>query len=268
MHIVDSEIEDIMSTNGIPAAEQRLLARLDEDYDRSTPQHVIESRPWFGRCVYESDNDVCDDQVVTMTWEDEPWPAASVTGTMSNGSIENSLDQNSIPAEKCMDSDSFQESHNKSSTSGQPPRSTQNRLEHCGAKTAIFHMIAHTSRQCQRVGRIYGTLGEITYDSTSITVYDFHTQLSTTHYPPQLGGGHGGGDAGLIQAFVSAMQAVVDGKMSVDEAQKHYIGCTVEDIVRSHAMVFAAEEARKERQVVEWKKWWHENMVKRLKQEP
>lgn len=254
-----------MSTNGMPAAEERLLARLDEDYDESTPQHVIESRPWFGRCVYEAENDVCDDQVVTMTWEDEPWPPASDAGTTSNGSIESSLDQNPTPAETCMDPDPFEAGHNKSSTSGRPPQSTQSRLEHRGAKTAIFHMIAHTSRQCQRVGGIYGTLGEITYDSTSITVYDFRTQSSITHYPPQLGGGHGGGDAGLIQAFVSAMQAVGDGRMSVDEAQNHYIGCTVEDIVRSHAMVFAAEEARKERKVVEWKRWWNDNMVKRLK---
>ena len=268
VHIIDPEIEDILSTNGMPAAESRLLARLAEDYDQSAPQRTVESRPWFGRCVYESDNDVCDDQVVTMTWEDESWLPVPDTSTMSNGSFETSSGQSLVPAGPSTNLDPPRIPQVTASKGEQLPQDMQNPLKYRGAKTAIFHMIAYTSRQCQRVGRIYGTLGEISYDSASITVYDFRTQSSTTHYPPQPGGGHGGGDAGLIQAFVSAIQAVGDGKMNVDEAQKSYIGCTVEDIIRSHIMVFAAEEARKERKVVEWKRWWNENVVRRLAEEP
>ncbi|KAL8899031.1 MAG: hypothetical protein Q9192_001777 [Flavoplaca navasiana] len=40
-----------------------------------TSPAAIESRPWFGRCVYESDNDVCDDQLVKINWDDDPLPA-------------------------------------------------------------------------------------------------------------------------------------------------------------------------------------------------
>ncbi|KAK5002927.1 hypothetical protein LTR28_010813, partial [Elasticomyces elasticus] len=125
-----------------------------------------------------------------------------------------------------------------------------------GAKTATFHMIAQTERQCERRGRIYGTKGEIAYDSRTITVYDFASGTSRWFDPPQPGGSHGGGDDGLTRQFVRAVDAVKNHGMSVLEAQATYVGCTLEEIVRSHAMVFAAEEARKERKVVDWMEWW------------
>ncbi|KAK0807823.1 hypothetical protein LTR75_006458 [Friedmanniomyces endolithicus] len=70
--IVNPEIPSILSSSGPEAAKAALMASLAEDYDStSTPVADIESRPWFGRCVWESDNDVCDDQVVTLTWDDD-----------------------------------------------------------------------------------------------------------------------------------------------------------------------------------------------------
>jgi len=70
--IVNPEIPSILSSSGPEAAKAALMASLAEDYDsNSTPVADIESRPWFGRCVWESDNDVCDDQVVTLTWDDD-----------------------------------------------------------------------------------------------------------------------------------------------------------------------------------------------------
>ncbi|KAL8815540.1 MAG: hypothetical protein Q9191_008455, partial [Dirinaria sp. TL-2023a] len=75
--IVDPEIEDCLGQYGQAAARSKLLDRLREDYDANTLQTKIDSRPWFGRCVYESDNDVCDDQFVTITWEDDPQPRTS-----------------------------------------------------------------------------------------------------------------------------------------------------------------------------------------------
>ena len=195
------------------AAQQRLRARLAADYDKCTPQAEIDRRPWFGRCVYESDNDVCDDQVVTIKWEDDPLPADH-------------------------------------------QRDMASRLQGRGAKTASFHMTAFTEKRCERRGRIYGSKGEIEYDSQLIKVYDFATEETRTFHPHQRGSGHGGGDAGLAEQYVEAVDAVKHQGTSVQEAQKLHVGCSLEEVVRSHAMVFAAEEARKQEKVVDWAQWW------------
>lgn len=219
--IVNPEIEDCYKTSGKEAAVERLLQSLAEDYNSDTPVTEIEKRPWFGRCVWESDNDVCDDQTVTITWEEDPLPSCS----SSNGA---------------------------SSLKGR------------GQKTANFHMVAFTEKICERRGRIYGTRGEMSYDSATITVHDFASGSTETHRPPQPRGGHGGGDAGLAASFVRAVDAVKNRGTSVEDAQRQFVGCTLEEIVRSHAMVFAAEEARKERRVVDWREWWQSNVGDRL----
>lgn len=182
------------------------MASLAEDYDDGTPLQDIESRSWYGRCVWEGDNDVCDDQFVTIEWDDDP--------------------------------------------------------ENGHSKTASFHMIAQTLAQCERRGRIYGTSGEIAYDSKSITVHDFETDTSKTYNPEvPKNSHHGGGDDGLTQQYIKAVIACMDGSMDVDAAQVEHLGCTMEEVIRSHAAVFAAEEARRESKVVDWKEWWEQNVV-------
>ncbi|KAG8525951.1 uncharacterized protein KY384_000713 [Bacidia gigantensis] len=213
--IVDSEIEDMYVGGNKKGARERLEARLKDDYNESTSSPA--SRPWYGRCVYNADNDVCDDQVVTINWEDDPLPVTSV-------------------------------------------QQRQDRLQGRGAKNAIFHMVASTEAQCERRGHISGTRGEIEYDSRTIRVYDFATKRAEVHVPEQPGGGHGGGDAGLVSAFFKAVEAVKLRQMPVEEAQQAYVGCTAEEIVRNTAMVFAAEEARREKKVVDWPAWWQNNV--------
>lgn len=183
------------------------MAALAEDYNESTPLPDIESRSWYGRCVWEADNDVCDDQFVTLEWDDDP--------------------------------------ENDNNTS----------------KTASFHMIAQTLAQCERRGRIYGTSGEISYDSKSITVHDFEND-TTRVYNPEVpkNSHHGGGDDGLTQQYIKAIIACMDGEMDVDAAQVDHLGCTMEEVIRSHAAVFAAEEARRGKKVVDWKEWWRSNI--------
>lgn len=220
--IVDPEIEDCLNNSGMKAAEDRLFERLGEDYSAETPPEEVNSRPCFGRCVYEAGNDVCDNQMVTMTWEDDPIFADQV----SNLGI---------------------------------------RLKGRAAKTASFHMVAFTEKICERRSRIYGTKGEIEADSKTIKVYDFATKQTKTHYPHQAGGGHGGGDDGLAMQFVKAIDSVKNHGMTVGEAQKVHIGCSLEEIIRSHAMVFAAEDARKDRKVVNWQDWWAEQVEARLR---
>jgi predicted dehydrogenase len=215
-------VPDIESFKGVHMAEDRLLKALGEDYSSETPQVEIDGRGWYGRCVYESANDVCDNQNVTITWEDSPLPTSL------------------------------------SSVDGEPNKfvSSTASLEGRGAKTASFHMVAFSEAICERKTKIYGTRGEITADSRTITVFDFPTGKEKTYHPHLAGGGHGGGDDGLARQFVLAIDAVKNKGISVEEAQRVHIGCTLEEIIRSHAMVFAAEEARLGRKVVDWQEWW------------
>lgn len=206
LDIVNPEIDDIYNQSGLEKAKDALMNSLAEDYDTNTPVADIESRPWYGRCVWESDNDVCDDQHVLFEWEDN-------------------------------------------AASGRQ------------GKTASFHMIAQTLAQCERRGRIYGTAGEIEYDSTRITVHDFTTNESRDYHPEiPKNSHHGGGDDGLTQQFIKAVAAVKNGQKSVEDAQVEYLGVTIEECVRSHAAVFAAEEARRRREVVKWEEWWGANV--------
>ncbi|KAB8073019.1 hypothetical protein BDV29DRAFT_142847 [Aspergillus leporis] len=224
VNIVCPDIEDVVRSSSseqdqIQTAEKYLLSRLEENYGPDTPDEDIARRPWYGRCVYESDNNVCDDQVVTLSWDDEP---------VSPDDHDNNY----------------------------YPRTS---------KTAIFHMIAPTEKQCERRGRVYGTQGEISYDSRNIDIYSFATResrrIEVPKQPPEEEKSHGGGDYGLARAFVRAVDAVVNQGWEVERAQRCFVGCTLEEAVRSHAVVFAAEEARREEKVVRWKEWWEEKLL-------
>ncbi|KAF1978611.1 streptomycin biosynthesis protein StrI [Bimuria novae-zelandiae CBS 107.79] len=213
--IVNPEIEELYATAGKAAATKQLFKDMGEDYDANTSTGEVEARPWFGRCVWESDNDVCDDQSVTITWEDDPL---------------------------------------HSDEAGRPV------LKGRGAKTAQFHMVAFTEKVCERRGRIYGTKGEIEYDSATIKVHEFATGETRVYKPHIAPGGHGGGDQGLARQFLMAVEAVDAGRMKAADAQREFLGCDLEEAFRSHAMVFAAEDARTERKVVDWGKWWGEKV--------
>ncbi|KAJ5174378.1 uncharacterized protein N7482_000255 [Penicillium canariense] len=209
--IVCPDIEDVYQVQGAAAAEEHLLSRLREDYDvRAEADADVAARPWYGRCVYEADNNVCDDQVVMLAWDDE--------------------------------------------------EAAPKRL----AKTATFHMIAPTEKQCERRGRVYGTTGEIEYDSSRISIYNFASAETTTidvpRPPPERAESHGGGDYGLAGQYVKAVDAVMNSGLDVETAQARFIGCTLEEAVQSHAVVFAAEEARREERVLKWKEWWQEKL--------
>ena len=209
--IVNPKIATILHSAGLEATKEALRSTLAEDYDAATtPVQDIEDRPWYGRCVWESDNDVCDDQFVTFEWDDN------------------------VPGR--------------------------------GAKTANFHMIAQTLAQCERRGRIYGTKGEISYNSSHITLHDFETG-ETREFTPEVpvNSHHGGGDDGLTQQFLKAVTAAKGGEMEVERAQREFLGVTVEECVRSHAAVFAAEEARRGKKVVDWGEWWGRNVEAELK---
>ncbi|KAF9483968.1 NAD(P)-binding protein [Pholiota conissans] len=139
---------------------------------------ALKSGP-YGLCVYESANDVCDNQVVNIEF--------------SNG---------------------------------------------C---TASFTMIAFTSAICDRQTRLHFSYGEIIGDMKTFTVNDFRKGTSKVHHPGSEGGGHGGGDTGLIRSFVNA----------VGTKDQTLLGTDIDDVLKSHLTVFAAESSRKEGRVVD-----------------
>ncbi|TPX17486.1 uncharacterized protein E0L32_003129 [Thyridium curvatum] len=252
--IVVPEIEDL-GREGSPLALERaremLLDRLGEDYGPETPAAEVAARNWFGRCVFEADNDVCDDQVVTLTWDDDQEAAAAAgeegadAGPAANG----------------------RQASSSSSSSSEPPlllldgRVPRGR----GAKTAVFHMVAHSRKQCDRYTHIYGTDGDAYADSYTITVNDFRTGATTVHRPRVESLGHGGGDNGLVRQFVLAVDKVKNHGWSAERAQREIVGCTLEEVLRSHALVFCAEDARLGGEVVDWGEWWRRRVVPELK---
>lgn len=136
-------------------------------------------------------------------------------------------------------------------------------MEGRGAKTATLTMIAFSQRICERFTRIYGTRGELEADSNSIKVYDFETEKTKVYRPEiDLQSGHGGGDNGLARAFVDSIDKVKNGGWNVERAQKEIIKCTPEEVLRSHAAVFWAEEARLMKEVISWEDWWKQNVLR------
>ncbi|KAL7269248.1 hypothetical protein RUND412_008097 [Rhizina undulata] len=230
--IIVPEIED---ADSLGDAEAMLLGKLAEEPPEQSQMAITqggesgdgndEVKSYYGRCVYEAGNDVVDNQVVTIAWEDDfggeeesdGWDAEKMAGR--------------------------------------------------GAKTATLTMIAHTKKICERYTRIYGTKGELEADSNVIRVTDFATHKTHTFTPTvtedDLLSGHGGGDYGLVKAFVEALDAVKNGEDSVAKVQTEYIKCEVDEILRSHAIVFAAEEARTQKKTVEWEAWWKEKVVRK-----
>lgn len=99
--------------------------------------------------------------------------------------------------------------------------------------TVSFTMCAFTNENT-RVMRLMGTHGEIVgdFDNNTIKVHDFITDNveEITIGPAALG--HGGGDAGLMNAVVSAVRGADTNKTSAQES------------VQSHMMALAAEKSR------------------------
>ncbi len=111
-------------------------------------------------------------------------------------------------------------------------------LEFPGATTAAFTMTAFTQPGHRRT-RLFGTRAELTGDGETIRVYDFLTRTERTVTPAPEGGmnageGHGGGDAGLMDAFTAA----------VATGNRALISSGPRESLASHLAVFAAERAR------------------------
>ncbi len=109
-------------------------------------------------------------------------------------------------------------------------------------RTAVFTMTAFT-QQHDRKTRIFGTHGELYGDGDLIEVHDFLSDewRAVDMTPPENTalGGHGGGDYGLMDAFVSA----------VASGDSSHILSGANESLETHRMVFAAERARLENKI-------------------
>lgn len=106
-----------------------------------------------------------------------------------------------------------------------------------GGRTASFTMTAFNEGGNRRT-RVFGTRGELYGDGSTIEHFDFLSNtrqvIDTRATDGTLAGGHGGGDYGLMQAFVAA----------VARQDPAPILSGPEETLDTHMMVFAAEEAR------------------------
>jgi predicted dehydrogenase len=148
-----------------------------DDYTEADLRAALRHGP-YGRCVYASDNDVVDHQVVAMEFD--------------------------------------------------------------GGPTGTFTMTAFNAGGHRRT-RLFGTRGELEGDGETVRVFDFLSGTSEvlSARPPgdaSAGGGHGGGDWGLMDAFVRA----------VATGDPAHVLTGPKESLAAHAVVFAAERARLE----------------------
>jgi len=122
-------------------------------------------------------------------------------------------------------------------------------IEFSDGRTASFTMVAFTSIICNRQLRMHFSHGEIVGNMSTFTVTDFRRRSTKTHTPLSDGSGHGGGDSGLIAAFVEAVRT---------EEQAH-LGTDVDEVLSSHLTVFAAEASRKEGVIIDYEEFAREH---------
>ncbi|MGW0479258.1 Gfo/Idh/MocA family protein [Nonomuraea sp. NPDC003214] len=165
---------------GDPDREFWPLGPVTTDATTAGVMSALETGP-YGRCVYDCDNDVVDQQVVTM--------------------------------------------------------------EFARGATVSFTMTAFTPLE-HRKTRVFGTRGYAEGDGRTIRVVDFVTGdeeiVDTgTRAGASLADGHGGGDAGLVAAFLDAVATGDQAPLGADAA----------DALAGHLVVWAAERARETRTV-------------------
>jgi predicted dehydrogenase len=106
-------------------------------------------------------------------------------------------------------------------------------LEFPSGATAVFTMTAF-NEAAQRSTRLFGTRGEMSGDGHTIQIYDFLTRATEVIAPQAAADGHAGGDAGLMDAFVTAVATGDPGAIRSGPRES----------LASHLAVFAAERAR------------------------
>jgi hypothetical protein len=147
-------------------------AAVSHDHSIEAHRRAVETGP-YGRCVWRTDNDVVDHQVVAMDF--------------------------------------------------------------AGSVTATFTMTAFTQAGGRKI-RIHGTEGEIEFAEETIEVRAFGSGNRERIVPGQERGGHGGGDHRVVSSFLRA----------VSSGDRSHVLSDVQESLRTHRIVFAAERSRRE----------------------
>ena len=106
-------------------------------------------------------------------------------------------------------------------------------LEHAGSRYATLTMSAFTPFLMRRT-TIFGSQGWLVGDGTRIEHHDFVTDSCRTHEIVPPGGQHGGGDDGLMRAFLSA----------ISQQDRSLLRADAAETLETHLTVFAAEQSR------------------------
>ena len=119
-------------------------------------------------------------------------------------------------------------------------------LQFANNVTATFNLSAFTNK-VNRTIKVMGTKGEIrAIDSKNeIEVQLFDTDERRVINPKQVAGGHGGGDTGIMEDFISLI---------LSQKGKALTSASVS--VQSHMMAFAAEESRLNNKVIDMKEYY------------
>jgi predicted dehydrogenase len=147
------------------------------DHSRESHLEAIRTGP-YGLCVWKTDNDVVDHQVVVLEFE--------------------------------------------------------------GELTATFTMTAFTQYGGRKI-RVHGTGGEIEFSEERMQVRTFADRRDEDVVFPPESGGHGGGDERVMCGFLSAVQRENPSLVSTD----------IQESLRTHTIVFAAERSRRLGRAVE-----------------
>ena len=128
-----------------------------------------------------------------------------------------------------------------------------------GGVIASLNMVATAGPASKRLTTLYGTHGELHADAETkkIVVHTFADDTKREYQPPSGGPGgvgdsHGGGDAGLVKAFVEAMWMCERGDSTVQEAQYEHLGTSLAEIEKGYRAVWVAEKSRMLGNVVPW----------------
>jgi predicted dehydrogenase len=113
-------------------------------------------------------------------------------------------------------------------------------LEFEGGLTATFTMTAFTQRAGRKI-RVHGTEGEIEFTEERMQVRTFADRRDEDVPFPREEGGHGGGDERVMSSFLAAVQRGDPSRVRSD----------VQESLRTHAIVFAAERSRRTGRSVE-----------------
>jgi predicted dehydrogenase len=113
-------------------------------------------------------------------------------------------------------------------------------LEFEGGMTATFTMTAFTQHAGRKI-RVHGTEGEIEFTEERMQVRTFADRRDEDIAFAREPGGHGGGDERVVTRFLAAVQ----------RGEPSLVPTDVQESLRTHTVVFAAERSRRLARAVE-----------------